>query len=96
MLFPSYHPSLLTLHLPLPHRVAVAIHCEALWTLARDFSLGYGPVSSSPPSVQRELMNGLVMCGIGERKEEFLTKVGECGVCVQMLHVCVGGYVMML
>ena len=44
----------------------------------RDFSLGCGPMSTFPPSVQRELMSGLVMCGIGEKKEEFLTKVGEC------------------
>ncbi|KAL5457573.1 hypothetical protein EMCRGX_G034844 [Ephydatia muelleri] len=42
----------------LPCIVAVAIHCEALWTL-------------------RELMSGLVMCGIGEKKEEFLTKLLE-------------------
>ena len=59
-------------------RAAVAMRCEVLWSLMRGFSSGHAPLSSLPPSVQRELMSGLVMCGAGEQREQFLAEV--CGL----------------
>ena len=72
---------------PLPHvpRSAVAMHCEALWSLMRQFSSGHAPLASLPPSAQRELMSGLVMCGAGEQREAFLAEVSHTVLALLLL-----------
>ena len=55
---------------------SVVIQCDVLWSLMRRFSSGQPPVSSLPPAVQRELICGLLRCGVGERRQQYLTEVG--------------------
>ena len=55
---------------------SVVIQCDVLWSLMRRFSSGQPPISSLPPAVQRELICGLLRCGVGERRQQYLTEVG--------------------
>ena len=59
------------------YRAAVVAQCDVVWSLMRSFSSGQEPISSLPPKVQRILMFSLLFCDVGERKQQFLTEVGD-------------------
>ena len=53
----------------------MCIQCDMLWTLMHSFSSGSKAISALPSVAQKQLMNSLVMCAVGEKKKEFLMDV---------------------
>ena len=56
-------------------RAAVVAQCDVVWSLMRSFSSGQGPAAILPSKVQRMLMFSLLLCDVGERKQQFTSEV---------------------